>query len=721
MDADVAAYRRYLARQALRAKKGGKEPFVPATTRSGQSLHASLNGVDADLDAYFRYLARADARARKRREQERLAGSGAQGPSQQGHVAMDPNSHCSWFATQTKALHQAAMAHPLLQVFSSKAFDKETYVLFLMCQYTIFDELEHLIQISCSKQPLRSVYEPRWHRAPALARDLDFWCGRGWEPAISMVSSSTSVVAHLAHIRQSAGDPWSLLCHHFVQYTELLSGGQQRRQHVEECVRAHLRYDVEDELAKNQFVGTEFYVFPECGQHTHNLLHDYFEKVNALSIPTDVREEMLGTMAGTFRCMLAVFEEMNALYLSRMRKHRIARQEAKVEHEASHETNNPLNGPGSWLLSKVTDELQALSYHPFINKFATWDNLDEDVYIKWLTCQLEIFRGLESCVSRCSSDIPLHAVCDLKMVKLVAIEHDLSFWGGSGWNGLELATAVSSSSTVAAYLGQLQGDVGDPWMLLCHHIVIHTVALLSSLSIGPMIREHVRHRLRADVEDELAANGDAGAEIFASRTSLRTYIGRVNELNMSDVFQGRMLEHMHGVLGLLSAVFDENCSLKSQLTHPPVADAAFSELGPALPKSKQDMTSFALDDLRTTDDPRLLVSILGRVYDLSADRKLFGKGGPYEMFVGHDGTYNLAMMTLKKKTLNKFDYTLDEEDKQTLADWIAYFDKNHGPPIGQLSDPVHSHVLTMKDLPAVKKIPFSSEEDQPEHTPTSRL
>merc|ERR1712228_583860 len=198
-------------------------------------------------------------------------------------------------------------------------------------------------------------------------------------------------------------------------------------------------------------------------------------------------------------------------------------------------------------------------------------------------------------------------------------------------------------------------------------------------------------------------------------------IGRVNELKMSDVLQGRMLEHMCCVLGLLSAVFDENCSSRSQRRHLSVVDAALPRQGLALPKSKQDMTTFALDDLRATDDPRLLVSILGRVYDLSADRKLFGKGGPYEMFVGHDGTYNLAMMTLKKKTLDKFDYTLDEEDKQTLADWIAYFDKNHGPPIGQLSDPVHSHGLTMNDLPAVKKIPFSSEEDPPEPTPTSRL
>ena len=29
--------------------------------------------------------------------------------------------------------------------------------------------------------------------------------------------------------------------------------------------------------------------------------------------------------------------------------------------------------------------------------------------------------------------------------------------------------------------------------------------------------------------------------------------------------------------------------------------------------------------------------------------------------IGHDGTYNLAVMSLKKQTLDKFDYELESE------------------------------------------------------------
>ena len=40
-------------------------------------------------------------------------------------------------------------------------------------------------------------------------------------------------------------------------------------------------------------------------------------------------------------------------------------------------------------------------------------------------------------------------------------------------------------------------------------------------------------------------------------------------------------------------------------------------------------------------------------------------------------------MSLKKEDVDIFEYKMDEDDIQTLADWIAYFDvkyKRHQPP-----------------------------------------
>merc|ERR1740129_2675752 len=80
------------------------------------------------------------------------------------------------------------------------------------------------------------------------------------------------------------------------------------------------------------------------------------------------------------------------------------------------------------------------------------------------------------------------------------------------------------------------------------------------------------------------------------------------------------------------------------------------------------------------------------------------------MFAGHDGTYNLAVMSLKKHTLNKFDYELDDDDKECLADWIAYFDNRYSQPLGEIRD--RQHAVSLGQLPRATKIPFSNEYDE---------
>jgi len=147
---------------------------------------------------------------------------------------------------------------------------------------------------------------------------------------------------------------------------------------------------------------------------------------------------------------------------------------------------------------------------------------------------------------------------------------------------------------------------------------------------------------------------------------------------------------------------------------------------PPLPAG--DLT-FTLAELNKEDGQkagtRLLVSLLGRVYNCAIGREFFGPGGPYEMFAGRDGTYNLAVMSLKKKTLDHFTYTLDADEKESLAEWIAYFDNRYGAPIGRLTQPTHP--LQLQDLPRPKKIPFSggggdeTEESKADATPQSRL
>jgi hypothetical protein len=111
------------------------------------------------------------------------------------------------------------------------------------------------------------------------------------------------------------------------------------------------------------------------------------------------------------------------------------------------------------------------------------------------------------------------------------------------------------------------------------------------------------------------------------------------------------------------------------------------------------MPSLGLQELQHhgPTSQRILLSILGKVYDVSSAAELFGSSGPYRVYAGHDCTYALATMSLKEGDLDRFQYQLDGDDLQCLADWIAYFSVKYGPAVGHMSGPAHP--FSFDDLP----------------------
>lgn len=99
-------------------------------------------------------------------------------------------------------------------------------------------------------------------------------------------------------------------------------------------------------------------------------------------------------------------------------------------------------------------------------------------------------------------------------------------------------------------------------------------------------------------------------------------------------------------------------------------------------------------------ESRIMLSILGLAYDVSSGREFFGPKGPYRVYSGHDATWGLATMNLAKTgAVDVFRYELDEDDLQTLADWIAYFDVKYGR-VGIVTDVIHP--VKLEDLPKGK-------------------
>ena len=74
------------------------------------------------------------------------------------------------------------------------------------------------------------------------------------------------------------------------------------------------------------------------------------------------------------------------------------------------------------------------------------------------------------------------------------------------------------------------------------------------------------------------------------------------------------------------------------------------------------------------DDSSLLISIFGRIYDVSAGEKFYGPNGAYPLFPGHDVTYSLS--TGCKTCVKDTSKTADDLNPKQLDEgkrWLSFF------------------------------------------------
>ncbi|KXZ49314.1 hypothetical protein GPECTOR_22g908 [Gonium pectorale] len=98
------------------------------------------------------------------------------------------------------------------------------------------------------------------------------------------------------------------------------------------------------------------------------------------------------------------------------------------------------------------------------------------------------------------------------------------------------------------------------------------------------------------------------------------------------------------------------------------------------------------------------IAVKGTVYDVSAAREFYGKGGPYEAFAGRECARALAIMKVDMAECNDNLSDCTEKQLKTLDDWIAKFNTKYSV-VGKLL-PEGSKEALEADLALLRPSPF---------------
>ncbi|KAI5858567.1 cytochrome b5-like heme/steroid binding domain-containing protein [Tricharina praecox] len=121
-------------------------------------------------------------------------------------------------------------------------------------------------------------------------------------------------------------------------------------------------------------------------------------------------------------------------------------------------------------------------------------------------------------------------------------------------------------------------------------------------------------------------------------------------------------------------------SLFLYLVYTRLRPSAAPTLAASAPMVFKTFTPSTLRPFNGVDDPRVMLGVQGKVFDVTAGKSFYGPGGPYSNFAGRDASRGLAKNSFDEDMLTDVDMPLDllvdltDEERGSLKEWAAHFE-----------------------------------------------